>query len=150
MKHKYRSIAVIVVALALSGCAGGAISTGAPASSPVAGEESGSTIAFVDGLLTYEVTRVGDNFIALGAAYAGEVSFEDGCLLVGGAPFVFPRDGTSWDGTTLRLNGNEFVVGDQISVGGGGGLEGLKLPENATDQCGGEAPIFASTIDDKS
>lgn len=79
-----------------------------PAPEPTAG----STTNFTDGLLTYQLTNVGDTLAGhMTAQWEGTLTLENGCLLVGGIPMVFPADDTSWDGTTLTANGNEFVLG---------------------------------------
>ncbi|MBG6060190.1 hypothetical protein IWX89_003664 [Cryobacterium sp. MP_M3] len=145
MKVISRFVGLGMLLLAFAGCAGAA--TTVEPSKLGGADENGSTITFVEGLLTYELTMVGESHIGLGAQYTGALSFENGCLLVAGAPFVFPREGTTWDGTTLSVNGHEFALGDQLTVGGGGGFDDLKLPDDARDRCGEETPIFVSTID---
>ena len=74
------------------------------------------------------------------AQMQGTLTFDNGCLLVDGSPVVFPADDTSWDGTTLTSSGNEFVVGDEIVLGGG--TIDRRLPANTPDQCGGSAPFY--------
>lgn len=58
---------------------------------------------------------------------------------------VFPADVTSWDGTTLTVNGFEYVVGDAIAVGGGQD-SGTRVPENIPEQCGDLTPWYASGV----
>lgn len=134
-----------LAALVLTGCAA-AQATQIDPDGPAAAPKVGSTVVFADGLLTYERTKVEGGYISNAALTTGTISLENGCLLVGGAPMVFPADISSWDGTTLTVNGQGFVVGDAITAGGGGGT-GIRLPENTPDQCGGLAPWYASSVD---
>jgi hypothetical protein len=133
-------VGVGLAALVLTSCATAPatqVESGGPAPEPT----GGSTTTFADGLLTYQPTKVGESFIGMSAQMEGTLTFENGCLLVGGAPMVFPADDTSWDGTTLTANGNKFVVGENINVGGGG--IDVKLPDNTPNQCGGLTPWYA-------
>lgn len=133
-----------LAALVLSGCAAAQAAQVEP-DGPSATPKAGSTTVFEDGLLTYERTKVDGGYISMMARTSGTISFENGCLLVDGAPMVFPADITSWDGTTLTVSGQDFVVGDEIVVGGGG--ISIRLPENTPDQCGGLTPFYASDLD---
>jgi hypothetical protein len=131
-----------LTALALSGCATSPDSAGSET-------DSGSFITFTDGLLTYEQKVNADgSYITPLAQFTGTLSFENGCVLVGGAPHVFPADGTSWDGTTLTVKGKEFDVGDQL-VGGGGAPDGTKLPDEALASCGDSRAFIVSGVDPK-
>lgn len=115
--------------LALSGCAAAQASQVQPA------EQSASTTTFSDGLLTYQVEQVEGTLVGHTLArLEGTLTSERGCLLVAGQLVVFPADGTSWDGTALTVNGNEFALGDTIVLGGGV-VPDATLPENTPDQC---------------
>jgi hypothetical protein len=55
------------------------------------------------------------------AIVAGEVTFEDGCLLLGRMPVVWP-EGTTWDADTPAVvlpNGDAVAMGDEVTGGGG-------------------------------
>lgn len=106
----------------------------------------GFTPAFSGGLLTYEPVKQSDGGYASGVAlFMGTLSFENGCVLVDGAPFIFPAITTSWDGTTLTSSGEKFKVGDQISTGGSE-LESFTLPADALDHCGDLPPVLVGGV----
>jgi hypothetical protein len=132
-----------LAALALSGCA--TSTDGAAAET-----DPESFLTFRDGLLTYEQKVNADgSYRSNTALLSGNLSFENGCLLVAGEPHAFPADGTSWDGTTLTIKGNEFVVGDELVGGGGGAPDGTKLPDEALDKCGDSLVFIVSGVDPK-
>ena len=105
-------ISLSVVALGVFAAAGCAsvppieVGTSAPASAP---SEVG------------EVTRDASQETASGLASGGGVlAVSNGCVILeGGMVPVFPSAEVVWDGTTLVWGGNEYVVGDEISFGGG-------------------------------
>lgn len=135
-EDRFLCLGVGLVALVLAGCAAAPASY-AELDGPAPEPTAGSTTTFTDGLLTYQVTHVEGAFVGHALArLEGTLTFENGCLLVAGHPIIFPGDDTSWDGTTLMANGNEFVPGDMIVLGGGAPLDAT-LPENTPDQCGG-------------
>lgn len=138
-------------ALALSDCATSASSGGTPTSNSAAGDtDPKSFLTFRDGLLTYEQKVNADgSYTSNAARTAGTLSFENGCLLIGGEPHAFPAAGTSWDGTTLTVNGNEFVIGDRFVGGGGGAPDGTKLPDEALDRCGDLRVFIVSMVEPK-
>jgi len=80
------------------------------------------------------------------ARFVGTLSFENGCILVDGAPYIFPADVTTWDGTTLTVNGHTFVVGDEI-IGGGGEWRDLELSDEIRDHCGDLPPWLVSGVE---
>ena len=132
-----------LAALALSGCATSA--DDAAAETPPE-----SFITFSDGLLTYDQPANADgSYTSNAARLSGTLSFENGCLLVGGEPVAFPADGTSWDGTTLTVKGNDFVAGDELVGGGGGAPDGTKLPDEALESCGDSLGFIISGIEPK-
>jgi hypothetical protein len=143
MTNKFRTIVVVAALLALSGCAE---DKPVPA---VDSERSGSTMTFSDGLLTYVPMNVGKYRVGMTAEFSGTLSLETGCLSIENEPLAFPREETTWDGTTLVVDGKEFVVGDEITVGGGGGFDDVKLPENTPDQCGGVTPFYVAVVEAK-
>jgi hypothetical protein len=127
-----------VLALALSGCSAGA----AAAPSPTATEIP----MFTDGLLTYErVEQPGGGYVSMLALFTGTLTFENGCLRVGGDPFLFPADLTTWDGTTLTVDGLEFEVGDSMAAGGGQ-LHDVVLPAEVRKRCGEHAPVLVGSV----
>jgi hypothetical protein len=130
-------------ALALSGCT--------PTSNGAATDtDPESFITFSDGLLTYEQKVNPDgSYISHAARTEGTLSFENGCVLVGGEPHAFPADGTNWDGTTLTVKGNKFVVGDRLVGGGGGAPDGTKVPDEALASCGDSLVFIVSGVDSK-
>ncbi|WEO78280.1 hypothetical protein BJQ94_04365 [Cryobacterium sp. SO2] len=130
-----------VLALALTGCAAGA----AAAPSPTATEFP----MFTDGLLTYErVEQPGGGYVSMAALFVGTLTLENGCLLVGGDPFLFPADLTTWDGTTLTVDGLEYQVGDKLAAGGGV-LHDTVLREDIRDRCGDRSPVLVGGVQEE-
>jgi hypothetical protein len=143
-KYVFCLVGLGVSALALSGCI--------PISDSASIEtDPESFFTFSDGLLTYEQKVNADgSYFSNAARLAGTLSFENGCLLVGGEPHAFPADGTSWDGATLIVKGKEFVLGDELVGGGGGAPDGTELPDEALDRCGDDSLVFiVSGVDPK-
>lgn len=71
----------------------------------------------VDGPVLVSGSRDGGN----DAIVAGEVTVDDGCLLLGGIPVVWPV-GTTWDGETHEVvlsNGDRIAMGDEVTGAGG-------------------------------
>jgi hypothetical protein len=141
-------VASFGVALVLAGCATSV--SGGTSAFHSAEPEAESFYMFADGLLTYEQKVNADGtYISPLAQFTGTLSFENGCVLVGGEPHVFPADGTSWDGTILTVRGNEFVVGDELIGGGGGPTGGTNLPDEAVDSCGDSVAFIVTGVDSK-
>ena len=130
-----------VLALALTGCSAGA----AAAPSPTATEFP----MFTDGLLTYErVEQPGGGYVSMLALFTGTLTFENGCLLVGGDPFLFPADLTTWDGTTLTVGDLEYKVGDKMAAGGGV-LHDTVLSQDIRDRCGDHSPVLVGGVQEE-
>lgn len=127
MTTKYRHIAAGgAVLLALSGCAGS--TAGAPAASK-------PQMSYDDGLLTFELERAADGSYASNLArHEGRLSFDNGCVLVGGYPLAVARP-ASWDGEVLTIGDERFALGDELVMGGGFRTE--RLP-GQPDECSGE------------
>ncbi|TFC47788.1 MULTISPECIES: hypothetical protein [Cryobacterium] len=135
------------MALALSGCATTA-NDGMTTNGAAAETDPESFITFTGGLLTYEQKVNADgSYITPMAQFTGTLSFENGCVLVGGKPHVSPADGTSWDGTTLTVKGKEFVVGDELVGGSGGASDGTNLPDEALASCGDSVAFIVTGVD---
>jgi hypothetical protein len=147
MTNKFRTIVIVVALLGMAGCAENEPSSKSPP--PANSEDSGSTMTFSGGLLTYEPMKVGKYRVGMTAEFSGTLSLENGCLSIHAVPLVFPREETNWDGTTLVADGKEFVMGDEITVGGGGGFDDVKLPENTPDECGVELPFYVAVVEAK-
>ena len=130
-----------VATLALSGCgAGGAgLASPSPSAAPFP--------MFTDGLLTYErVEQPDGGYVSMAALFVGTLTFENGCLRVGGNPLIFPADLTSWDGTTLTVSGLEYKVGDRMAAGGGQ-LHDVVLPAEVRERCGEHAPVLVGGVE---
>jgi hypothetical protein len=148
---KVAVVGALGVAMILAGCATSVGGENTPATNGAAtAADPGSFITFTDGLLTYEQKVNADGtYISPLAQFTGTLSFENGCVLVGGEPHVFPADGTSWDGTTLTVKGNEFVVGDELVGGGGGSSDDTQMPDEAVESCGDSVGFIVSSVDSK-
>lgn len=144
-------VGALGVAMMLTGCATPVGSNNTPSTNGAsAAADSESLITFADGLLTYEQKVNADGtYISNLAQFTGILSFENGCVLVGGKPHVFPADGTSWDGTTLTVRGSEFVAGDELVGGGGGASDDTQMPDEALESCGDTVAFIVSGVDSK-
>ena len=132
-----------VVTLTVSGCGVGGAGI-APAPSPTP-----EFPMFTDGLLTYErVEQPGGGYFSMAALFVGTLAVENGCLLVDGSPYLFPADLTTWDGTTLTVDGLEYRVGDQIAAGGGM-LHDTVLPKEIRDRCGDTPPVLVGGVQEE-
>ncbi|PXA72779.1 hypothetical protein CTB96_01355 [Cryobacterium arcticum] len=130
-----------VATLALSGCGTGAAGLAGPSPS------AAPFPMFTDGLLTYErVEQPGGGYVSMAALFVGTLTFENGCLRVGGDPLIFPADLTTWDGTTLTVDGLEYQVGDRMAAGGGQ-LHDVVLPAEVREHCGEHAPVLVGGVD---
>jgi hypothetical protein len=75
----------------------------------------------------------------------GTLAFIDNCVRFDDDAIpVFPDSLTTWDGTTLTFAGQEYQMGDEISIGGGnlGGQESVSTP--IPESCGTGAVIIVS------
>jgi hypothetical protein len=136
MRNLYAAVAVGAVVIALSSCSQPSTSTSTP------GPTAAPRMSFDDGLLTVQREPAADGSHASSTArLAGPVSFEDGCVRVGGYPIVVPRP-ASWDGETLTVGDQSYALGDELVMGGGYATK--RLPGQPTD-CPGET-FFASGV----
>jgi hypothetical protein len=111
-----------------------------PISTP--GATSTPQISFDNGLLTFPMERAPDgSYVGPAARNAGPLSFEDGCVRVGGYPIAVPRP-ASWDGETLTVGDASFALGDELVMGGGFNAE--RVP-GQPDDCAGEI-FFTSSV----
>jgi hypothetical protein len=134
MRNRLAAIAVGAMVIALSSCSQPSTSTPAPTAAP--------RMSFDDGLLTVQREPAADgSYVSSTARLAGPVSFEDGCVRVGGYPIVVPRP-ASWDGETLTVGDESYALGDELVMGGGYATK--RLPGQPTD-CPGET-FFASGV----
>jgi hypothetical protein len=135
MTTRYLRAAVAgAILFALSGCAGSTASTPAATATP--------QMSYDDGLLTFELERAADGSYASNAArYEGRLSFDAGCVLVGGHPLAVARP-ASWDGETLTIGDESFALGDELVMSGG--YRANRLPEEP-DECGGKT-FFADSV----
>ncbi|MBX0300768.1 hypothetical protein K2F54_12370 [Cryobacterium sp. 1639] len=142
MKRISRTISIVgLLALLLSGCS----APPAAAPSPTDAEFP----IFTDGVLTYErVEQPGGGYFSFTALFVGTLTFENGCLLVGGDPYLFPADLTSWDGTTLTVDGLEYQVGDKMAAGGGQ-LHDVVLPDEVRELCGENSPVLVGSVQEE-
>jgi hypothetical protein len=126
--------AVGAVVLALCGCAGATVDTPGATSTP--------RMSFDNGLLTVQTERTDDgSYVSSTARLAGPLSFEDGCVRVGGYPIAVRRP-ASWDGQTLTVGDGSFALGDELVMGGG--YQAERVP-GQPDACAGET-FFASAV----
>jgi hypothetical protein len=143
-RHGIRLAIIAMVGLALAGCAAGRAgmaATPSPSTAPFP--------IFTGGLLTYErVEQPGGGYASMLALFVGTLTFEDGCLLVGGDPFIFPADITAWDGTTLTVGGLTYRVGDKMAAGGGV-LHDAVLPEEVRARCGDRSPVLVGGVQEE-
>jgi hypothetical protein len=83
------------------------------------------------GLVTYPLP---EGWVGMAGLKDGTLAFIDNCVRFedGDIP-VFPDKLTTWDGTTLTFAGEEYRMGDEISLGGGspvgGGTVSVPIPE---------------------
>jgi hypothetical protein len=132
--HLHTAAAAGVLLLAFSGCAGSATSTPATTSTP--------KMSYDDGLLTFEIKRAPDgSYAASLLGGEGLLSFEDGCVRVGGYPLAVVRP-ASWDGQTLTVGERSFALGDSLSMGG---TYRTELIPGQPDECTGET-FFAHSV----
>jgi hypothetical protein len=97
-----------------------------------------------DGLLTYDrVEQPGGGYAGMAALFEGLLTETNGCLGLDGAPYIFPSDATTWDGTTLTVNSHSFAVGDTVTVGGGE-LSGERLSPDIAADCGDSTPVLVT------
>jgi hypothetical protein len=143
MKRQHFGFAMVAVAaLALAGCGAGGGSAATPSPAP-------DFPMFNDGVLTYErVEQPGGGYISMLALFVGTLTFENDCLLVGGDPFLFPADLTTWDGTTLTVEGLTYQVGDKMAAGGGV-LHDTVLPKAIRDRCGDHSPVLVGGVQEE-
>ena len=146
MKRQGYWFAIAAVAtLALCGCGPGEAGSAGPASP---GPSAAPFPMFTDGLLTYErVEQPGGGYVSMAALFVGTLTFENGCLRVGGDPLIFPADLTTWDGSTLTVDGVEYEVGDRMAVGGGQ-LHDVVLPAEVRERCGEHAPVLVGGVEE--
>ena len=94
------------------------------------------------GLVTYPLP---EDWYGMAGLKIGTLAFIDNCVRFDdGAIPVFPDSLTTWDGTTLTFAGQEYQMGDEISIGGGslGGRESVSTP--IPESCGTGAVIIVS------
>jgi len=94
------------------------------------------------GLLTYPLP---DDWTGTAGLKVGTLVFVDNCVRFDdGAIPVFPDKLTTWDGTTLTFAGDEYRMGDEISLGGGSPAEGGTVSIPIAKTCGDGAIIIVS------
>ncbi|MDQ0744155.1 hypothetical protein QFZ62_001463 [Clavibacter sp. B3I6] len=134
MRNLYAAAAAGAMLIAVSSCSQPSASTPAPTATP--------RMSFDDGLLTVQQERAADgSHISATARLAGPLSFEDGCVRVGGVTVVVPRP-ASWDGETLTVGDQSFALGDELDMVGGYAQE--RQP-GQPDDCPGET-FFAGGV----
>jgi hypothetical protein len=143
MKRQHFGFAMVAVAaLALAGCGAGGGSAATPSPTP-------DFPMFNDGVLTYErVEQPGGGYFSFAALFVGTLTFENGCLLVGGDPYLFPADLTTWDGTTLTVDELDYQVGDTMAAGGGV-LHDTVLPDDIRERCGDRSPVLVGGVQEE-
>ncbi len=80
------------------------------------------------------------SYVGPAARNAGPLSFEDGCVRVGGYPIAVARP-ARWDGQTLTVGNASFALGDELVMGGG--YETDRVP-GQPDACAGEIFLAGS------
>ena len=96
-------VVIVLSVMTMSGC-------GAEPSSPPSPSPEGPLLVSGSG------NGGGDD-----AVVAGEVTFDDGCLLLAGMHVVWPQ-GTAWDAEAEEVvlsNGDRVAMGDEVMGGGG-------------------------------
>lgn len=133
---------VASISLLLCGCV-----AAKPSSSGTSAEmqTQSSPTSFDDGLLTYETSGEDRTINGMLSRWDGLLELAGGCLSVDEVPIVLPS-GATWDGRTLRSEGEDFVLGDEVVLGGGR-IEGMELARNTPEECRGAAPFVAVAID---
>ncbi|WP_445441886.1 hypothetical protein [Clavibacter sp. km1a] len=141
MRNAFAAAAAGAMLIALSSCSQPSTSAPAPAVTP--SPTATPRMSFDDGLLTVEQDRAADgSHVSFTARLAGPLSFEDGCVRVGGVPVVVPRP-ASWDGGTLSVGDQSFALGDELEMVGGYAQD--RQPGQPTD-CPGET-FFAGGVE---
>jgi hypothetical protein len=119
-KESRTALTISVLALALSGCASSATT----------------------GLVTYQLP---EDWVADAGLKVGTLTYVDNCVRFedGDVP-VFPDSLTTWDGTTLTFAGEEYAMGDEVSLGGGSPVEGGTISVSIPKACGDGTVIIVS------
>jgi hypothetical protein len=86
------------------------------------------------GLVTYPLP---EDWAGMAGLKVGTLAFVDNCVRFedGDIP-VFPDRLTTWDGATLTFAGEEYRMGDEISLGGGSPVEGGTVSVPIPETCG--------------
>ncbi|RII94896.1 hypothetical protein [Clavibacter californiensis] len=135
MRNLYAAIAAGVMLIIVSSCSEPSASTPTPTAT--------ARMSFDDGLLTIQQYRAADgSYNSATARLAGPLSFEDGCIRVGGYTVVVPRPAT-WDGETLTVGDQSFTLGDELDMVGG---YAQNRQPGQPDDCPGET-FFASGVE---
>jgi hypothetical protein len=94
------------------------------------------------GLVTYPLPK---DWVGMAGLKVGTLAFVDDCVRFddGDIP-VFPDKLTTWDGTTLTFAGEEYRMGDEISLGGGSPVEGGTVSTPIPQTCGDGIVIIVS------
>ncbi|WP_414173044.1 hypothetical protein [Clavibacter tessellarius] len=109
MRNLYAAVAAGMMLIIVSSCSPPSASTPTPTAT--------ARMSFDDGLLTVQQYRAADgSYNSATARLAGPLSFEDGCIRVGGYTVVVPRP-ASWDGKTLTVGEQSFALGDEPRPG---------------------------------
>jgi hypothetical protein len=94
------------------------------------------------GLVTYPLP---EDWVGMAGLKVGTLAFIDNCVRFedGDVP-VFPDKLTTWDGTILTFAGEEYPMGDEISLGGGSLVEGETASVPIPETCGNGTIIIVS------
>ncbi|WP_104163216.1 hypothetical protein [Cryobacterium sp. N22] len=94
------------------------------------------------GLVTYPLP---EDWVGMAGLKVGTLAFVDNCVRFddGDIP-AFPDKLTTWDGTTLTFAGEEYRMGDEISLGGGSPVEGATVSIPIPKTCGNGIIIIVS------